>query len=60
MEEDESDIDVLREQLRRADAEIDRGEALDFDEHTTAQLAKDIHARGLKRLAELPHPDTRG
>ena len=37
------------ERLRLADAEIDRGEGLEFDEHTTKNLAKE---RGMKRLAE--------
>ena len=53
IEEDELDLDALRERLRQADAEIDRGEGMDFDEHTTTNLAGDIHEQGLKRLAAL-------
>jgi putative addiction module CopG family antidote len=60
IEEDERDIDALREQLRRADAEIDRGEGLEFDEQTTRHLAEDIHARGRKRLEKPPQTATRG
>jgi len=53
IEEDEIDLDALRAQLHRADAEIDRGEALEFDEHNTKDLADGIRERGLRRLAEL-------
>ena len=51
VEEDELDLDAPRERLRQADGEIDRGEGMDFDEHTTKALARDIHERGLNRLA---------
>ena len=53
IEEDEVDLVGLRERLQRADAEIERGEGLEFDEQTTKDLAKDIRERGIKRLAEL-------
>ena len=46
IEEDEMDLQSVRERLRQADAEIDRGEGLEFDEHTTKNLAKEIHQRG--------------
>ncbi len=60
IEEDDLDIEALRERLRRADAEIDRGEGLEFDEQTTRHLAEDIHARGLRRLENQPKTGTRG
>ena len=60
IEEDEVDIESVRERLRRADAEIDRGEGLELDEHTTKDLARDIHERGLKRLAESQKSGRRG
>ena len=60
MEEDEGDLMVLRERLQRADAEIDRGEGLEFDEHTTKDLVRGIRERGLRRLAEVQKPHPRG
>jgi antitoxin ParD1/3/4 len=60
IEEDEVDLDSVREQLRHAEAEIDRGEGLEFDERTTKNLARDIHERGMKRLAESQNSGTRG
>jgi antitoxin ParD1/3/4 len=59
IEEDEVDLESIQERLRHADAEIDRGEGLEFDEHTTKDLAKDIHERGMRRLAELRNTSTR-
>ena len=58
IEEDEvagqdQDQDALRQQLRMADAEIDRGEGLEFNEHTTKDLARGIHERGINRLTDL-------
>jgi len=60
IEEDELDLQSTRQRLLQSDAEIDRGEGLEFDEQTTEQLAHDIHARGLKRLAELGKTGSRG
>jgi len=37
--------------IEAAEAEIDRGEWIEYDETTIHELAKDIHDRGLKRLA---------
>lgn len=53
IEEDQDELTSLRVRLGRADAEIDRGEGLEFDEDTTKELARDIHERGMRRLAEL-------
>jgi len=52
-EEDEVDLDSLRARLQQADAEIDRGEGLEFGEHTTKDLAAGIRERGMLRLVEL-------
>ncbi len=41
IEEEESDLDALREHLRQADAEIDRGEGLEYDDETGVNLAED-------------------
>ena len=60
VEEDEADLDALRARLQQADAEIDRGEGLEFDEHTTKDLAGGIRERGMRRLAELQKPGSRG
>ena len=53
IEEDEVNLQSLRERLRHADSEIDRGEGVEFDERTTKDLATHIHERGMKTLAEL-------
>lgn len=60
IEEDEGDLASLRVRLQQADAEIDRGEGLEFDEDTTKELARDIHHRGMLRLAELHKSGPRG
>jgi Arc/MetJ-type ribon-helix-helix transcriptional regulator len=52
IEEDELDLDALRARLPQADAEIDRGEGLEFDEHTTKDLACGVRERGMRRLAD--------
>ena len=49
-EADEGDIASLRTKLQQADAEIERGEGLEFDEHTTADLADQVHKRGIRKL----------
>ena len=53
IEEDEGDLAPLRVRLRQSDEEIDRGEGVEYDEHTTKELARDIRERGMRRLAEL-------
>jgi Arc/MetJ-type ribon-helix-helix transcriptional regulator len=60
LEEEETNLESIRQRLRQADAEIDRGEGSDFDERTTSDLAREIHARGMQRLAGLPKAGTRG
>ena len=60
IEEDEIDLDTIRTRLRQADAEIDRGEGVDFDENTTSNLRRDVYARGMRRLAELPKTGSLG
>jgi len=66
IEEDELEFEALQERLQRADAEIERGEGLEFGGQTTQRLAEDIHARGLKRGDERkrkwppPNADKRG
>lgn len=60
LEEEEADLEDLRARLRNAEAEIDRGEGIELDEHTTAAFARDIHERGLKRLATLGKTGTEG
>ena len=55
-EEDEVDLNALRARLKQADAEIDRGQGLEFNEHSTRDLAADIRARGMRKLAESQKP----
>jgi len=51
-EGEEEDIVELRAQIQAANEEIERGEYLDLDEAGIAELAKDVHRRGLARLAQ--------
>ena len=60
VEEDALDLESIRYRLQQADGEIERGEGLEFDEQTSQDLAKEIHERGLRRLAELRKTGTRG
>lgn len=57
---DEADLDALREILRTRNADIERGDAIEFDQRTTSNLASDISSRGQRRLAELNPTDTPG
>lgn len=49
--EEDSHRDELRTQIEAAEAEIDRGEYVEYDSDTVHELARDVHERGLKRLA---------
>jgi antitoxin ParD1/3/4 len=51
-EEEDAHRDEIRTRIDAAEAEIDRGEYLEYDEHTIYKLGKDIHERGLQRLAK--------
>jgi len=60
-EEEEAHLEEVRARTQAADAEIDRGEFVEYDERTIRNLAKDIHERGLKRLTTgADKTDTRG
>ena len=58
--EDEEVLEEVRRRLQASDEEIDRGEFLEYDEHTIKNLAKDVHERGVKRLAQLRTSGPRG
>jgi putative addiction module CopG family antidote len=49
--EEDAHLDEIRARIQVAEAEIDRGDYLEYDEETIHELAKDVHARGLKKLA---------
>jgi Arc/MetJ-type ribon-helix-helix transcriptional regulator len=53
--EDDREEDAHREellaQIDAAEGEIDRGEYVECDADTVHELAKDVHERGLQRLA---------
>ena len=49
--EEDRHRDEIRGRIEAAEAEIDRGEYVEYDESTIHKLASDIHERGLKRLA---------
>ncbi|HMD99568.1 MAG TPA: hypothetical protein VKM93_19845 [Terriglobia bacterium] len=51
--ESEEDWDAVRRRLATSEAEIDRGEFEEYDAERVHDLAKRVHARGKKRLAEL-------
>ena len=60
-EEEDAHLDEVRARTEAAEAAIDRGEFVEYDERTIHNLAKDVHERGLKRLAtEADKTDTRG
>jgi antitoxin ParD1/3/4 len=49
--EADADRDDIRARIEAAEAEIDRGEYVEYDEETIHELANDVHERGLERLA---------
>jgi Arc/MetJ-type ribon-helix-helix transcriptional regulator len=51
--ESQEDLESVRRRLAWAEAEIDRGEFVEYDAENIQALAKDVHVRGLKRLSEL-------
>ena len=51
-------FEALRREVREGFAQIDRGEYEEYDEQTIKNLATDIKARGMKRLAEKPKTGT--
>jgi putative addiction module CopG family antidote len=60
-QEDDADRAEIRADIDAAEAEIDRGDYVEYDENTIHELARDVHERGLKRLAaERKEPGVRG
>lgn len=51
--EREEDLEAVCSRLAVAEAEIDRGEFVEYDAGNVEELAKDVQARGRKRLDEL-------
>jgi len=43
--------DEILVRIQAAQAEINRGGYVEYDEETIHELAKDVHERGLKKLA---------
>jgi Arc/MetJ-type ribon-helix-helix transcriptional regulator len=59
--QEDSHLDAIRARVKAAEAEIDRGECVEYDGDDIHLLAKDVHERGLKRLAaEHEKTGTRG
>ena len=50
--ESEEDLEAIRRRIEISESEIDRGEFLEYDAEKIGDLAKDVHARGKKRLVE--------
>ena len=51
--EGQEDLDSLRQRLAVAEAEIDRGEFVEYGAENVQELVKDIQVRGLRRLKQL-------
>jgi len=59
--EEDAHRDEILARIQAAEAEIDRGDYREYDEETIHELAKDVHERGLKKLAaERGKTGTRG
>ncbi len=58
--EREEDLEAARRRLGASEAEIDRGEFQEYDVKSIQDLAKDVHTRGQKRLAELRKASPKG
>ena len=58
--EREEDLEAVRRRLAIAEAEIDRGEFVEYDAGNVGELANDVHARGRKRLDELRKTKPKG
>ena len=59
--EEDTHRDEILARIQAAEAEIDRGDYREYDEETIHELAKDVHERGLKKLAaERGKTGTRG
>jgi Arc/MetJ-type ribon-helix-helix transcriptional regulator len=50
--EEDGEQDEILARVDVAEAEIDRGEYVEYDEHSIQDLARNIHERGLKRLGK--------
>jgi len=50
---DEDGRQELRQAVEEGLRDIERGDYSEYDEHTIKDLAKDVHQRGLKKLADL-------
>ena len=48
--EEDGDLEETLARVDLAEAEIDGGEYVEYDEPTIQDLARDIHQRGMKRL----------
>ena len=60
-EEEDAHLEEIRVRTGAAEAAIDRGEFVEYDERTIQNLAGDVHERGLKRLTTgADKTDTRG
>ena len=52
LHKDHAEREGLRQALQEGIDDLERGDHIDYDEHTIKDFANDIHQRGLKRLAE--------
>jgi putative addiction module CopG family antidote len=52
LDQDEDEREELQQAVEEGLRDIERGDYAEYDEHTK-DLAKDVHERGLKRIADL-------
>ena len=45
------DLETIRRRIEICESEINRGEFVEYDAENIRELAKDVHARGKRRLA---------
>ena len=53
LDQDEDERQELQQAVEEGLRDIERGDYAEYDEHTIKDLAKDVHERGLKRIADL-------
>jgi Arc/MetJ-type ribon-helix-helix transcriptional regulator len=59
LDQDEDERQELRQAVEEGLRDIERGDYAEYDEHTIKDLAKDVHDRGLKRIAHLQNAGRR-
>ena len=53
LQEEEQSREELQHAIQKGLDELERGEYTEYDEHTIGNLSKEVHERGMKKLASL-------